>query len=180
MTAIEHEGAGSEAWPDAVALPVEIAAAMVAHAQAEYPNEACGIVVGSAPIAEGGRPLRFVACRNAAASPFRYEIDHADLLRVTLETDDRDEAIWAIFHSHTHTPARPSATDVGLAFYPDALYILVSLDSGEADRSTGAPSIRAWRIAGGEATEIAIVTAGSSLAASPQSVEPGKASEGNG
>ena len=57
-----------------------------------------------------------------------------------------DEVIWGIVHSHTHTPAVPSPTDIGLAFYPDALYLLVSLSDDEADPVTGAPSIRAWRI----------------------------------
>ena len=57
-------------------------------------------------------------------------------------------------HSHTHTPAVPSPTDVGLAFYPDALYVLVSLSEDEADPATGDPSVRAWRILDGEVTEV--------------------------
>ena len=82
---------------------------------------------------------------------YRYEIDSADLLRLTLATDDADEVFWAIVHSHVRSPARPSPTDIGLAFYPDALYILVSLADDEADPATGEPGVRAWRIVDGEA-----------------------------
>jgi proteasome lid subunit RPN8/RPN11 len=143
--------------PAEVRLPAPIRTAIVEHARAGYPNEACGIVVGSGPAAEGGLALRFAPTRNAAASPYRYEIDSGDLLRLTLETDAADEAFWAIVHSHVRSPARPSPTDVGLAFYPDALYVLVSLADGEAGATTGEPSIRAWRIVDGEVFEVPIV-----------------------
>jgi proteasome lid subunit RPN8/RPN11 len=140
--------------PATVVLPEPIRAAIVEHARRDYPNEACGIIVGSAAAAEGGRALRFEPTRNAAASPYRYEIDSADLLRLTLATDDADEAFWAIVHSHVRSPARPSPTDIGLAFYPDALYVLVSLAESEADPATGEPGIRAWRIVGGDVSEV--------------------------
>jgi [CysO sulfur-carrier protein]-S-L-cysteine hydrolase len=142
--------------PAAVALPVEIREAIIAQARAEDPNESCGLIIGDAPAADGGRALRFEPTRNRAASPYRYEIDPADLLRLTIATDDADEAFWAIVHSHTHTPARPSPTDIGLAFYPDALYMLVTLDPGEADPVTGAAGVRAWRILDGVVHEVAI------------------------
>ena len=95
--------------------------------------------------------LRFVPTRNKAASPYRYEIDPDDLLRLTIATDDADEVFWAIVHSHVRSPARPSPTDVGLAFYPDALYLLVSLAERRArarrvpDRRRDDPSGRADR-----------------------------------
>jgi proteasome lid subunit RPN8/RPN11 len=137
-------------------LPVEIRDAIVAQARAEYPNEACGLIVGDAPAADGGRALRFEPARNKAASPYRYEIEPADLLRLTIATDDADEVFWGIVHSHTHTPAVPSPTDVGLAFYPDALYVLVSLSDDEAEPGTGAPGVRAWRIVDGTTYEVAL------------------------
>jgi len=112
------------------------------------------LIVGDRPAAEGGRALRFEATRNKAASPFRYEIDPEDLLRLTIATDDADEAFWGIVHSHTHTPAVPSPTDIGLAFYPDALYLLVSLAESEADPVSGEPGIRAWRIVDGAIHEV--------------------------
>ena len=137
-----------------VSLPAGIRAAIVAHARAEYPNEACGLVVGDGPAADGGTALRFEPTRNKSASPYRYEIHPEDLLRLTVATDDADEVFWAIVHSHTHTPAVPSPTDVGLAFYPESLYVLVSLSEDEEDAATGEPSVRAWRILDGEVTEV--------------------------
>ena len=101
-------------------LPAEIREALIAHARAQDPNEMCGLIVGDRSAAEGGRALRFEPTRNKAASPYRYEIDPDDLLRLTIATDDGDEVFWGIVHSHTHTPAVPSPTDVGLAFYPDS------------------------------------------------------------
>lgn len=142
--------------PAAVALPASIREAIVAQARAEYPNEACGLIVGDAWAGGGGRALRYLPTRNKAGSPYRYEIDPEDLLRLTIETDDADEVFWGIAHSHIHSPAVPSPTDVGLAFYPDALYLLVSLSDDEADPATGAPSLRAWRIVGGDVHEVAL------------------------
>ena len=135
-------------------LPAAIRDAIVAHARAEEPLEACGVIVGDRPAADGGRALRFEPARNAAASPFLYELDADDLLRLTIATDDADEVFWAIVHSHTHTPAVPSATDRRLAFYPESLYILVSIAPQEADAATGAASVRAWRILDGEISEV--------------------------
>lgn len=142
--------------PASTTLPEPIAAAIVDHARAGYPNEACGLILGTGNAADGGAPLRFVPTRNAAASPYRYEIDAADLLRLTLEADDHDEAFWGIVHSHVRSPARPSPTDIGLALYPDALYLLVSLADDEADPVTGRPALRAWRIVDGRVFEVGL------------------------
>lgn len=143
--------------PASTHLPDSVRAAIVEHARREVPNEACGLVVGSAPAAEGGRALRFAPTRNAAESPYRYEIDSGELLRLTLDADAADEAFWAIVHSHVASPARPSPTDLGLAFYPDALYVLVSLAEAEADPITGEPGVRAWRIVDGAAYEVELL-----------------------
>ena len=130
--------------------------AIVAHALAELPNESCGLIAGSAPAADRGAATRWHPTRNRAASPLRYEIHPDDLLRTTLAIDDAGDVIWAIVHSHVRSPARPSPTDVGLALYPEALYIVVSLADGEADPTTGAPSVRAWRIGSGGVFEVAL------------------------
>ena len=142
--------------PATVALSREIRDGIVAHARREIPNEACGIVVGDRAAAEGGRALRWEPLRNPLASPYRYSIDPDDLLRLTIETDDADEVLWAIVHSHVASPARPSPTDLRESHYPDALYLLVSLSDDEAERSTGTPSVRAWRIVDGAVHEVAI------------------------
>jgi len=146
----------SRLGPKSVVLPDAIRQAIVEHARAGLPNEACGLVVGDRPAADGGRAIRWVPTRNRAASPYRYEIDPDDLLRLTIETDDADEVFWAIVHSHVASPARPSPTDIGLAFYPDALYVLVSLHPDEADLATSEPGIRAWRIVDGGVHEVAL------------------------
>lgn len=142
--------------PVAVRLPAGIARAIEDQARTEYPNEACGIVIGSAAAAAGGRALRYVPCRNRAASPLRYDLHPDDLYRLTVETDDRDEAFWGIVHSHVRSPARPSPTDIGLALYPDSLYLLVSLAEDEADPVSGRPSLRAWRIVDGLVHEVSV------------------------
>jgi proteasome lid subunit RPN8/RPN11 len=147
MTDVEaHPG------PAAIRLSPSLVEALVAHARAEDPNEACGLIVGDRPAAEGGRPLRFEPARNKAASPFRYEIHPDDLLRLTIETDDAGEVFWAIVHSHVRSPAYPSPTDVGLALYPEALYVLVSLAEDE-------PQLGAFRIVDGAIHPVEILVA---------------------
>ena len=146
--------------PAVAILPAAIRDAIADAARAAVPNEMCGLVVGSGAPAAGGTALRWALVRNAAASPFAYEVDPADLLRLSLEMDARDEEIWAIVHSHVASPARPSPTDIRDAFYPDALYLIVSLAPAQADPATGAPSIRAWRIADGAAAEVELEVEG--------------------
>jgi proteasome lid subunit RPN8/RPN11 len=143
--------------PASVSLPAAIRDAIVAHAREAVPNEACGIVVGDRAAVEGGHALRWVPLANAAASPYRYAIDPADLLQLTIETDDADEVFWAIAHSHVASPARPSPTDLRESHYPDALYLLVSLDPREGDRGSGEPRVRGWRIVHGGVHEVQLV-----------------------
>ena len=142
--------------PTSVRLPRALADAIVRQARAEYPNEACGVVAGTADAADGGLALRYEACRNEAASPYRYAIHPDDAFRVVVGIDDANESVWGIVHSHVRSPAVPSLTDVGLATFPDALYVLVSLAPDEADPSTGEPSLRAWRIVGDAIFEVAL------------------------
>jgi [CysO sulfur-carrier protein]-S-L-cysteine hydrolase len=131
--------------------PVHLSAAMlqtlVDHARAGYPNEACGIVAGEGLPLERGSALRFHPMRNAAESPARYRLDPQEQLDVMMALEEAGEDVWAIFHSHVRTPAEPSPTDIGLAFYPDALYLICSLGSE-------VPEVRAWTIRDGEATEV--------------------------
>lgn len=157
-----YPGAAGKAHPGpaSASIPASIRDAIVAHARREVPNEACGLVVGDRPAADGGRALRWEALPNPLASPYRYAVDPEDLLRLTVETDDTDEVFWAIVHSHVSSPARPSPTDLRESHYPDSLYILVSLDQRESDSTTGAPSIRAWRIVDGGVHEVALTTDG--------------------
>jgi proteasome lid subunit RPN8/RPN11 len=127
--------------------------AMIDYARAEYPNEMCGVIIGDRPAADGGGPIRWQPTRNLAASPLRYEIDPNDLLRLTIETEDSGSEFWAIVHSHTHSAPRPSLTDIGLAFYPNALYVLVSLAGNE-------PNVAAWRIVEGVVHPVELLVGG--------------------
>jgi proteasome lid subunit RPN8/RPN11 len=146
VTEATHPGPG----PASVELPATMVQALVDHARAEYPNEMCGVIVGDRPAAAGGEALRWEPTRNQAASALRYEIHPDDLLRLTIETENAGEEFWAIVHSHTHSPPRPSLTDVGLAFYPDAVYLLVSLAEDE-------PALAAWRIVDGEIHPVELI-----------------------
>jgi [CysO sulfur-carrier protein]-S-L-cysteine hydrolase len=155
LMATASDRAGAHPGPPAVRLPRAIADAIIVQARAELPNEACGIVTGSAYAADGGAPLAYEACRNRAGSPYRYEIHPDDLYRVIVGGDDAGLVPWAIVHSHVRSEARPSGTDVGLAFYPDALHVLVSLAEDQAGPD-GAPSLRAWRIVERTVHEVAL------------------------
>ena len=114
---------------------------IVAQARDEAPNECCGII-GS----RDGRAVSVFPVRNAAASPLRYEIDPHDQLRVFEALDDAELAVGAIYHSHTRSAPEPSQTDINLAFYPDAVYVIVGV-AGEED------DIRAWHIRDGTVSE---------------------------
>ena len=115
---------------------------MVAHALEDDPNECCGILAG-----KDGETLKLYRMVNIEASPYRYRMDPKELLKVYNEIDDSGSEIVAIYHSHTHSEAYPSATDVRLATWPESRYILVSL----LDREN--PPIRAFHIEDGTVTE---------------------------
>jgi [CysO sulfur-carrier protein]-S-L-cysteine hydrolase len=114
---------------------------MVAHARADAPNECCGMVAS-----HDGEAVRVYPATNTAASPLRYEIDGAEQYRIQLEIDDADLDLGAIYHSHTRSAPYPSQTDINLAFYPDALYVIVGLADGE-------PDVRAFAIRDGQVSD---------------------------
>lgn len=122
---------------------------MVDWARQGYPDEACGLLTAARPAEDGGIPSRFLPMKNAAASPYRYLMDPDEQLRVMLEMDDRDEIIWGIFHSHVASKPEPSVTDIGLAFYPEALYLICSL-AGQI------PEVRGWAIQDGRVGEVVL------------------------
>lgn len=118
--------------------------AMVAHARADHPDEACGVIAGP----EGNdRPERFIAMTNAERSPTFYRFDSMEQLRVWREMDDNDEVPVVIYHSHTGTEAYPSRTDVAIAAEPDAHYVLIST------RDPDEHEFRSYRIVDGVVTE---------------------------
>ena len=122
--------------------------AMVAHARADHPDEACGVIAGP----EGSdRPVRFIPMVNAARSPTFYEFDSGDLLRLYRDLDAHDEVPVVVYHSHTATEAYPSRTDVAYASEPDAHYVLVS--TRETGTEDGPYELRSYRIVDGVITE---------------------------
>jgi proteasome lid subunit RPN8/RPN11 len=117
---------------------------IVAHARADHPDEACGIIAG--PIGSD-RPVRYVAMTNAERSPTFYRFDSQEQLKLWREMDDRDEEPVVIYHSHTATEAYPSRTDISYASEPNAHYVLVST------RDEDTEEFRSYRIVDGEVTE---------------------------
>jgi [CysO sulfur-carrier protein]-S-L-cysteine hydrolase len=129
-------------------IRADLVDAMVAHARADHPDEACGIIAGP----EGSdRPERFVAMLNAERSPTFYRFDSGEQLKVWRGMDDADEIPVVIYHSHTATEAYPSRTDIGLAMEPGAHYVLVS--TREHGNNDGPVEFRSYRIVDGAVTE---------------------------
>ncbi len=122
--------------------------AIVAHARADHPDEACGVIAGP----DGSdSPTRFIPMVNAARSPTFYEFDSMDLLKLYREMDDNDEVPVVVYHSHTATEAYPSRTDVSYASEPQAHYVLVS--TRETGTEDGPYEFRSYRIVDGVITE---------------------------
>jgi proteasome lid subunit RPN8/RPN11 len=114
---------------------------MVAHARADAPNECCGMVASV-----DGAAIKIYPAQNAAASPLRYEIDGAEQYRIQMAIDDAGHDLGAIYHSHTRSAPYPSQTDINLAFYPEALYLIVGLAGDDAE-------VRAFEIRDGQVAE---------------------------
>jgi|TARA_B100001971_G_scaffold87292_1_gene80667 proteasome lid subunit RPN8/RPN11 len=122
----------------------EFADEMIAHSQEENPDECCGILSGA-----DDNVAKLYRIKNATPSPYRYSMEPQEFLEAMLDSERNEWEMLAFYHSHTHSPAYPSQTDVRLAvdsWMLDVLYILVSLED------TDAPQIRAFQIT--EASEI--------------------------
>jgi proteasome lid subunit RPN8/RPN11 len=131
-----------------LALPQSFIDEVVAHAKEDAPNECCGIIAG-----KDGRAVKLFRAKNAEASPYRYNVEPKDLFRIFRECEENGWSFLAIYHSHTASEAYPSPTDVRLATWPEAYYVLVSLQ--DADK----PVVRAFRITNGAISEEEIVAA---------------------
>ena len=126
-------------------------AAIVGHCYDGLPNEACGLLVG--PLGANGDATGVVSearpCRNADASAVTYTVDPRDMLGAMRAAEARGEEIVGVWHSHTHTDAYPSPTDVRQAVDPAWFYVLVSLRDG-------APVLRSYRIRAETIAETAV------------------------
>ncbi len=105
---------------------------MVAHAVAQYPLEACGLLAGP-PGGEGAEVVRFYPCRNLAGSARVYTIDPHDHLLAERDAEAAGLEIVGVMHSHTHTQPYPSPTDVAEAPDPEWHYVIVSLREETAE-----------------------------------------------
>ncbi|MGY4712502.1 Mov34/MPN/PAD-1 family protein [Mycolicibacterium sp. CBM1] len=125
-------------------IRADLVEAMVAHARADHPDEACGVLAGP----DGSdRPERHVAMLNAERSPTFYRFDSGEQLKVWRAMDDLDEAPIVLYHSHTATEAYPSRTDIAYASEPEAHYVLVSTRDPDRDE------VRSYRICDGAVEE---------------------------
>jgi proteasome lid subunit RPN8/RPN11 len=123
-----------------VVIPAEVREAIVAHARAEDPNEACGLVLVRDGVAE-----RYERGRNGAASPYRFELE-LDNPELWFAEDDGYEL--AVFHSHLSSPARPSRTDVeNIGLWEGKPYLIYSLARDE---------LAAFTIEGGRIVELPV------------------------
>jgi proteasome lid subunit RPN8/RPN11 len=125
-----------------VVIPGAVRRALEEHARAEDPNEACGLIAFRDGVAE-----RYVEGRNAAASPYRFELE-VDPDVWFLEDDGYQ---LAVFHSHLSSPPRPSRTDVeNIGLWEDRPYVILSLRTGD---------LAAWRIAAGRIEPVELESA---------------------
>lgn len=119
----------------------EHAQALIRYAREGFPDEVCGLLATL-----DGSVVHVYPVRNADESPVHYRMEPQEQLHAMLEIDDQGWELGAIYHSHTRTRAYPSATDVGLAFYPDTLQVIISLAGND-------PEIRAFSIRDGNIRE---------------------------
>ena len=117
---------------------------ILAHTRAEAPNEACGLLAGTA-----GRVTHVLPATNVADNPrIEYLMDPHDQLRHFRAIEEQGLELLGIYHSHPTSPAYPSPTDLAMAYYPEAVYIIVSLMRSDS------PTLRAFRLVDGEVSEV--------------------------
>lgn len=130
----------------ALRLTDEQAGEIIRHARREYPNEACGLLAG-----RDGQVEKVYPMTNADHSPVSYRLDPEEQYHAMIDIEERGWEIVAIYHSHVASPAYPSPTDVEMAYYPDSLYLIISLANRER------PALRAFHIVEGEIEEVKLV-----------------------
>lgn len=128
---------------------------MVAHCITGLPDEACGLLAGD-PLT--GSVERCYPTRNSAASARVYTVDSRDLLHADRQAEAAGVQLIGVFHSHTHSDAYPSPTDIDQAPDPAWHYVVVSL------RDTH-PMVRSYRIADGRVDEESVIVLGHSAVA---------------
>jgi proteasome lid subunit RPN8/RPN11 len=141
-------------------IPQQILDDMIAHARELDPHECCGLLAGAhgtvsrhyritntvakdaraVEVFEGADVKQLAHLSNQIRAEVAYFMDPREMLAAFKDMRQRNLDLAVIYHSHTHSPAYPSATDVGLAYYPDAAYLIISLEH------KAAPDLRAYWI----------------------------------
>ena len=129
-------------------VPRSIVDELIEHAREDAPDECCGIVAS-----QDGRAVRVFRATNAEASPVRYSLDPREQYDITMEIERNGWDLGVIYHSHTRSPAYPSQTDVNLAFWPEALYVIVGVMDPDQ------PEVKAYRIADQQIEEVPLEVA---------------------
>lgn len=125
-----------------VQIPQSFHDEMIAHALDDDSIECCGVLAGT-----DGSFKKLYRMTNVENSPYRFSWDSKELIKVWNEIEDNGWEHRAVYHSHTHSEAYPSGTDVRLAAWPEAYYVIVSLMDNES------PTVRAFRIVDGNISE---------------------------
>jgi proteasome lid subunit RPN8/RPN11 len=128
-------------------LPLAIYTQMVGHCLSGLPDEACGLIGGDP---DSGAVAKCYPTHNLAASAKLYTVDPKQHLQADRDAEAHGMAIMGVFHSHTHTDAYPSPTDVAQAPDPQWHYVLVSLRDSH-------PMLRSYRIVDGQIDEEPVV-----------------------
>jgi proteasome lid subunit RPN8/RPN11 len=131
-------------------LPEVLCQEIVAACLDGYPLEACGLLAGTEEPDGRAVVTASYTATNVAASARVYTVDPRDLLRADRQAEAAGATLLGVWHSHTHTDAYPSPTDVAQAPDPGWHYVLVSLRDVE-------PVVRSYRIRDGRSEEEAIV-----------------------
>jgi proteasome lid subunit RPN8/RPN11 len=119
---------------------------IVEHARRGAPNECCGVVR-----VHDGEAIAAHEVTNLEPSPFRFEMDGRELVRLVTAFEDAGDELGVIYHSHTRSAPEPSQTDIQFAGqWPGWLWLIVGLKGDE-------PENRLWRIEGGEVEEVELV-----------------------
>lgn len=118
---------------------------IIDHARTQAPNEACGLIGG-----KNGRAVEIIPVENVAARPTTtYELDPAQQVTAMTRLYNNQLDLLAIYHSHPNTPPVPSQTDIRSATYPDAAYLIISLQATTAD-------LAAWHIRGSDVSRVSL------------------------
>lgn len=127
-----------------IILPRHLVNQILYQAQSSPEVEVCGLIA-----ARDGRPRHCIQVPNVSAQPQRlFAMDPARQIDAQRRMREQGEELFGIYHSHPHSPAEPSATDLEQAGYPEALYIIVSLNT------KGVLEMRGFRLKDGKATEV--------------------------